>query len=168
LTWINPKVELLNSGIHGRGMKAAAAIGEGEKVLIWGGECYTDKAGAMTYQQQGKAVMQWDEDIFSFETDGDDDLYAVNHSCDPNTWMVDAFTLTARRAISPGEEITADYGLWEMDESFISSWSCHCGASCCRRRVTGNDWKAQVLQQKYAEHFSPLINNLIRSTKSEK
>ncbi|KQC14641.1 MAG: hypothetical protein APR63_05255 [Desulfuromonas sp. SDB] len=48
-----------------------------------------------------------------------------------------------------GEEVTTDYALWQLDEHFISSWICHCGAAYCRGRVTGNDWKSQVLQQRY-------------------
>lgn len=160
-TWINPRIEIFNSPIHGRGLRAIADIIQGETVLIWGGECYTDKNGAIAAQRQGKAIMQWDEDVFSFETAGDEDLFAVNHSCDPNSWMEDAFTLISRRAIMSGEEITTDYALWEMNEQFISSWICHCGAGCCRRRVTGNDWKSRILQQRYAGHFSPWVNTLI-------
>lgn len=162
-TWINPKIEHFNSQIHGRGLRVIAGIRQDEAVLTWGGECYTDKAGAIAAQRQGKAIMQWDEDVFSFETDVDDDLYAVNHSCDPNSWMLDAFTLVARRDIIPGEEITADYALWETNEHFISSWKCNCGAAYCRGRITGNDWKSQALQQRYAGHFSPWINSLIQA-----
>lgn len=162
-TWLNPKIEIVHSRIHGKGMRAFADIRQEETVLIWGGECYTDKAGANAVRRQGKAVMQWDEDVFSYEIAGDDDLYAVNHSCDPNSWMADAFTLIARRTIASGEEITTDYALWEMDDQFISSWTCQCGAPCCRGRVTGNDWKIRVLQQRYAGHFSPLINTLIQT-----
>ena len=57
--------------------------------------------------------MQRDTDLFSIEDRGDDDGYFVNHSCNGNLWMTDAFTLTARRDINKDEEITADYALWE-------------------------------------------------------
>ncbi len=30
----------------------------------------------------------------------------TNHSCDPNTWWLDDETMTARRDIQPGEEVT--------------------------------------------------------------
>ena len=162
-TWISSKVEYCESQIHGMGLRAIADIRQDEAVLTWEGECYTDKNGAIAAKRQGKAIIQWDENIFSYETVGDDELYAVNHSCDPNSWMADAFTLIARRDIIPGEEITTDYGLWQMDENFISSWICNCGAACCRGRVTGNDWKLEVLQQRYAGHFSPWINTLIQA-----
>ncbi len=70
--------------------------------------------------------MQRDEDLFSIEDRGEDDTYFINHSCDGNLWMQDAFTLVARREILPGEEITADYALREENENKISTWKCSC------------------------------------------
>jgi SET domain-containing protein len=32
-----------------------------------------------------------------------------NHSCDPNLWHADVVTITARRDIAAGEELTIDY-----------------------------------------------------------
>ena len=36
------------------------------------------------------------------------DNHFGNHSCDPNTWHVDGFTLSARRDIEAGEELRQD------------------------------------------------------------
>ncbi|KAA3665523.1 MAG: SET domain-containing protein [Chloroflexi bacterium] len=163
-TWMSPKIHLVDSLIQGNGLQAIADIEPGETVLIWR-TGYTDRAGAMAAQQQGKGIMQWDENVFSYDAGGDDEPYAINHSCDPNTWMADAYTITARRAINIGDEITIDYGLFEMREDFISSWTCQCGTENCRGHVTGNDWKVPQLQQRYAGHFSPLINGWIQSSR---
>ena len=57
--------------------------------------------------------MQRDEDLFSIEDRGNDTGYFVNHSCDANGWMQDAFTLVSKRDINKDEEITADYVIWE-------------------------------------------------------
>jgi len=159
-TWISPKIKICNSPIQGKGMFAISDIYKDETLIIWG-DCYTDKAGALFAQQQGKGIMQWDEDIFSYEISGNNDYYSINHSCDPNCWMSDAFTLIAKRTIKSGDEITADYALWETDENFISYWKCNCGSELCRGQVTGNDWKNIELQQRYKGHFSPLINKWI-------
>ncbi|MCD4829766.1 MAG: SET domain-containing protein-lysine N-methyltransferase [Candidatus Cloacimonetes bacterium] len=159
-TWINPKIRICDSSIQGKGMFALSDIHEDETLIIWG-DCYTDKAGAIIAQQQGKGIMQWDDDVFSYETSEKNDEYSINHSCDPNSWMSDAFTLIARRAIKSGDEITADYALWETNESFISSWNCNCGSELCRGQITGNDWKNIELQRRYEGHFSPLINKRI-------
>jgi len=159
-SWINPKIEIRNSPIGGRGMFALEKIDVGEDILTFGGD-YIDKQGVLKEKAQGKLVMQWDEDLFTAEERGDDDTYFLNHSCNGNTWMKDAFTLTARRDILPGEEVTADYVLWEADENYVSKWECQCGEPECRNRVTGKDWQQTELQEKYKNHFSPLINKQI-------
>ena len=43
----------------------------------------------------------------------------MNHSCDPNTWMEDEVTISARRDIQAGEEITADYALWVAEDAEV-------------------------------------------------
>ncbi len=159
-SWISEKVEIRYSPIGGRGMFAVEKINVDEPVLIWGGE-YVKKEQADRAMSEGKLVMQWDEDLYSIEDRGEDQGYFLNHTCDPNVWMSDAFTLIARRDISTGEEVTADYALWEANENKVSKWQCNCGASDCRGRVTGKDWQLLALQEKYQNHFSPLINKRI-------
>lgn len=135
-------------------------IPQDEPVLIWGGE-YVNKAIAEKSKSEGKLVMQWDEDLYSIEERGDDQGYFLNHSCEPNVWMRDAYTLVARRDIAVGEEVAADYALWEADENKVSKWECRCGTKDCRGKVTGQDWQLLVLQERYRNHFSPLINKRI-------
>ena len=55
----------------------------------------------------------------------------INHSCDPNTFMRCTPTRAefyARRAIVPGEELTADYG----ESHHNGKLPCRCGAATCR------------------------------------
>jgi SET domain-containing protein len=163
-SWIHPNIEIKVSELGGKGMFATSPIGLGEKVLVWGG-VYVNKQEAQGAVQEGKLVLQWDDDLFSVEDRGEDDAYFINHSCDPNVWMSDAFTLVARRDISTGEELTADYALWEAREDYVSSWDCHCGAKNCRGKVTGTDWMLQELQISYSGHFSPLLNKRIAAIK---
>jgi len=158
--WINPKIEIRNSPLGGRGMFALEKIDIEENVLTFGGD-YIDKAEAEKID--GKLIMQWDENLFTAENRGDDETYFINHSCDSNAWLKDAFTLTARRDILLGDEITADYALWEANENYVSKWSCKCGSPKCRGRVTGKDWQRPDLQKMYQDHFSPLINKRIKN-----
>jgi hypothetical protein len=81
----------------------------------------------------------------------------LNHSCDPNVWLDDEVTLSARRTIAPGEELTSDYALWELNEDHVSPWLCRCGSRLCRGRFTGQDWRSPELQRRYAGHFHPTI-----------
>ena len=135
-------------------------IPAGEPLIVFGGE-YVNTKEAKNAKANGKLVMQWGDDLFSIEDRGDDLGYFINHSCDPNTWMKDAFTITAMRNIKIGEEITTDYAIWEADENYISKWECNCGSTKCRRKVTGKDWRLFELQERYKNHFSPLINKRI-------
>jgi len=109
-TWINPKIKIQETYEKGKGMFAIENIKSGEKILIWGGE-YTNEKDAEKAKINGRLVMKWDENLFSVEDAGDDLGYFINHSCDSNTWMIDAITLSAKRNIQKGEEITADYAL---------------------------------------------------------
>jgi len=162
-SWINPKIDVRSSPLHATGMFAKSLIKTGEIVVIWGGN-YVSKAEVDVAKKNGKVVMQLDDNLFSIEDHGDDLTYFMNHSCDPNVWMQDAVTLIARTDIQRGEELTADYAMWEGDEDFVSTWTCVCNSPLCRKKVTGKDWKIPELQDRYANHFSPLINKRIAKT----
>jgi hypothetical protein len=158
-TWINPKVDIGSSTIAGRGMFAKENLHKGETILVWGGE-YTNKKGAEKAKQDGKLVLQWDTNLFSIENRGEDLGYYLNHSCNPNVWMSDSFTVISNHLIKKGEEITIDYAMFE-EEEYISKWICNCGSLHCRKNITGKDWRIRELQQNYKGHFSPLINKKI-------
>lgn len=96
----------------------------------------------------------------------DEDLHLVlpsrqasaygNHSCDPNLWWIDAYSLAARRDIASGEEVTNDYatsaGIPEIPEFRMA---CACGSPACRTVISGNDWRRPALQQRYGDHWTP-------------
>lgn len=162
-SWLSPKIAIRDAGDKGKGMFAVEPIEAGERVLRWDGT-YTNRAGAEAARARDLSVIQWDEDLYSVEDPGDDQAYFINHACDSNAWMEDACTLIAKRNIAAGEEITADYALWEANHNnhqYFSKWTCHCGAKDCRGRITGDDWRLPAIQARYQGHFSPLINRLI-------
>ncbi len=66
----------------------------------------------------------------------------INHSCEPNLGYDGVDAIMALRTISPGEEIRMDYGTYSF--SFDHEFTCRCGASWCRGKVTGNDWPELV------------------------
>jgi len=162
--WISPKIQIKKTGDRGKGMFAIKEVASGEPLVIFGGE-YTDAEEAKNAKANGKLVMQWDDNLFSVEDRGDSQGYFINHSCDPNAWMKDAFTIIAMRNIKIGEELTADYAIWEADENYISKWECSCGSINCRKRITGKDWLMPKLQKRYKNNFSPLINKRINPGK---
>ncbi len=159
--WVSRKVRARTSSRNGQGLFAAEPIGAGEVVVVWGGAQYVGPAQAARAKAEGLGTMQWDDDLFSCEGGEDDVAFRINHSCDPNLWMKDTFTLTARRDISRGEELGIDYAMLGGDENYRSEWDCRCGAPDCRHRITGLDWKEHRLRERYAGHFIPFVNRKI-------
>jgi hypothetical protein len=160
--WVSPRVAPGPSPGRGRGLFAVDAFDEGEVVLVWGGESYGDAAAAAGARAEGRRTMRWDEDLFSREGIGDHRAFAINHACDPNVWLVDAFTLVARRPVAPGEELGLDYATILDDDEAVADWACRCGAPECRGRITGRDWRLKAIRERYAGHFSPWLERRIR------
>jgi hypothetical protein len=60
----------------------------------------------------------------------------LNHSCNPtNIDLGSADISMARRDILPGEQITCDYGLFNI----LVDLECHCGVADCRGVIRGDD-----------------------------
>ena len=79
----------------------------------------------------------------------------INHSCEPNVGFAGNTVLVAMRDISPGEEPTADYALFDDYDGMMQ---CRCGTPSCRATIGGQDWQWPDLQRKYGNYFSPLIS----------
>jgi len=94
--------------------------------------------------------------------------YYQNHSCDPSTWWDDEITLTARRDIEAGEEITYDYGTSEADEEELGLCECLCGSKNCRGEIRGDDHLRPDLIEKYGDHFQPYLRERLRKLKDQK
>ncbi len=161
-SWIDPRLEVGASDIHGVGLLARATIQAGEVVVVWGGYLFTTPE-----IEQGLArldsIAEIGEGLYLAGTHADpkspNDY--INHSCDPNCWLVDEVTIAARRDIAPGEDVTIDYALF----SSRLDWNiecCECGSNVCRGILTTDDWKKQDLQSRYAGHFSPYLNLRIK------
>ncbi|MCL5006980.1 MAG: hypothetical protein M1153_02465 [Patescibacteria group bacterium] len=55
--WLNPKIEIRETGVKGKGMFATEPITEGENVLVWGGK-YVDSRTAEQETRQGRLVIR--------------------------------------------------------------------------------------------------------------
>jgi uncharacterized protein len=161
-SWLDPRVEVRPSPIHGLGLFALEAIDAGECVELLGGTLLTDaevrERIARGARYDGVAL---DQDLNLSVEPRDWPGIHGNHSCDPNLWIRDAVTIEARRPIATGEELTIDYAL----HTLMSDWTmpCLCGSALCRRVVRGTDWRSEELRRRYAGHFTPSVARLIRS-----
>jgi uncharacterized protein len=159
------RVVVGKSDIEGSGLLAGAPIRAGEVVKVWHGQIITDQE-LHEIEAQGKkhssvAIGENQNILFGVvESSGSEGAGGYNHSCDPNLWMSEAVTVSARRDIAAGEELTIDYALFTVSPSW--SMACRCGSHLCRGTITGNDWRLPDLQQRYAGHFSPFINERIQ------
>jgi hypothetical protein len=88
-------------------------------------------------------------------------IHFGNHSCDPNLWHLDTFTLGTRRQINADEELTIDYATQTANPGFW--FRCRCGSPRCRHKVTGDDWRLPALKDRYGGHWVPVLRHCIGS-----
>lgn len=168
-SWVSPKLVPGRSKIHGAGVIAAQRIVKGEKLMEFGGEIISP-ADFETEVYRMRSIWQVGEGVYLAlrEDDPEPSLDEnLNHSCDANAWLDDEVTLTARRDIEAGEEITLDQGTWNFDEDDYV-WDqdhCTCGAVHCRKRLTENDWQLPDVQERYRGHFHPFVLRMIGARK---
>jgi len=84
-----------------------------------------------------------------------DASFFMNHSCDPNAWIVKENLITTRRDVRKGEELCYDYATSEC--KYLDFDHCVCGAVKCRGRVGTDDWAIPQLHEEYGKHFMPYI-----------
>jgi hypothetical protein len=153
------------SGIHGVGVIAAEPIAKGEKLMEFGGEIISP-ADFETDVYRMRSIWQVGDGVYLAlrEDDPEPSLDEnLNHSCDGNSWLDGDVTLTARRDIAAGEEVTLDQGIWNHDEDEYV-WDqdhCSCGAQNCRKTLTHNDWRLSALREEYKGHFHPFVQRMI-------
>ena len=164
-TWVNPKLKAGKSKTHGDGVFTGEKISEGEKVMEFGGELISkEEAFSGNYRSRSVWIVDTDRYLALLNSDTEESLDEnINHSCDANTWLTDEVTIVAKRDIEAGEEITLDQGTWNFEDSEYTDNKepCSCGTKDCRKTLTENDWKIQRVQERYKNHFHPLIQKMI-------
>ena len=158
-SYVAPKVKILKSELHGKGMVAQTDIKKGEIVFIKGGHILTRdelfSSGVIN------SYLPLDDNYFLGATNKVEEesiKLFVNHSCDPNCGMRGEVSFVAMRDIPKGEELTIDYAMVDNEDYTIQ---CTCGTSFCRKTVTGFDWKLKDLQKRYKGYFARYLEEKI-------
>jgi len=167
--FFHPAIEVRESAIAGRGLFATERIREGELISYENPDDYL-----VLNMAQVESRTQEEQDFwwhFCYQI-GDDAWFGpkspevvsrkrtffTNHSCDPSTWFIDEITMTARRDILPGEEITYDYS---TSESYIDpemeTVVCRCNSPICRERMHPTDWQRPELWERYGTKWQPYL-----------
>ena len=158
-SYVSPKVVIKESGINKLGMYATQPIVKDEVVFIKGGHILSK--AKLFFSEKISSYLPIDDNFFigamNEEEEKNIKLYN-NHSCDPNCGLRGEITFVAMRNIATGEELTCDYATIDNEDY---QFECNCGASCCRRIVTGFDWKKKELQEKYKGYFASYLQKKI-------
>jgi hypothetical protein len=153
LSYRSPKTDVRNSPIHGKGLFAISAIGQGEIVAVKGGYALPTSAWTELERQLGPAEIQIAEDLFVApisQDERDGSMLYINHSCDPNCAIQGQIVFVAMRDVEAGEELSHD---WATTDDMDYVIDCNCGSPECRGTVTGKDWMNKDLQQRYKGWF---------------
>lgn len=154
LSYISPGAVVKESSIEGRGLFAATPISKGEIVCIKGGHIFDRRTLEHVTKTLGPAEIQIGDDLFIgplTEEEREGSMIFSNHSCEPNIGVQGQIVFVALRDIEAGEELTHD---WATTDDDNYEMECRCGATSCRKVITGQDWRKKELQEKYAGYFS--------------
>lgn len=163
--WIHEDVEVTVSEVEGRGLLARVPIASRTSVVRLGGRLVSEAELRALFRAAEKDPEHPYVDCITVDDDRHliippgQDVHFGNHSCDPNLWHVDAFTLATRRDVHAGEELTVDYATQTADPDF--RMTCRCGSELCRGVVTGEDWLRPELQRRYGDHWVPALRKRI-------
>jgi SET domain-containing protein len=140
----------------GWGVHAVEQVERGELLTLWGGKVVRHEE---INEIEGGKYLQVEEELYLQTVTVDEPADRFNHSCDPNAGISGQVGLVAMREIAPGEEVTFDYAM--CDGSPYDEFTCACGSTLCRGRVSGEDWRRPELWERYAGHFSPYLQRRI-------
>jgi uncharacterized protein len=162
MSYLSPKTTVQESPIEGRGLFAVAPIQKGEIVAIKGGYIFNRQTRCAVAQRLGPAEIPIAEDYFigplhAEEREGS--MIFSNHSCDPNIGVQGQIVFVAMRDIQAGEELTHD---WATTDDDAYEMVCNCGATSCRKVITGQDWRRKDLQEKYRDYMSWYLQEKIK------
>lgn len=127
----------------GRGLFAARRLPAGEHILTFTGRPLKLVEVRAKGAQAANALQIGIDQYLDLEDPG----RLVNHSCRPNSAVVDGLRLVALRPIELGDEIRFDYSTTIGD-----GWTmaCRCGMPECRRLIAAYHLLPWELRQRYA------------------
>lgn len=161
--WMNPKLEVKNSTVGGKGTFAKENIHKGERLLVMGGYIITNMDELDLPEEYNDNGLQVAEDLV-LSTRDEYHLGGINffnHSCNPNAGINGQIFLVAMRDLSVGEEVVFDYAMTLYRSGYDYSMTCLCGSINCRGIITDQDWKIPELQKKYNGYFQYYLQEKI-------
>ena len=157
--WLSPKAEMRHTPGKGFGSFAIEKISKGEVVASFGGFVVETQYLQKYSNDRVARSLQLNENKYLLSGPHPEPGDMLNHSCEPNCGALGTSSIYAIKEIQPGIELTFDYAM--TDASKYDEFNCVCNADSCRKKITGEDWKNKIIQQKYSGYFSSFIKQLI-------
>lgn len=161
-SWFSPKVRVKESAIEGKGLFCTEKIFKDETIAIKGGHIMDTITFKALPENCRHAALQISDTLYLAPLEEEEIprvMNYINHTCNPNVGLKGQLVTVAMRDIEPGEELTGDYCIAYSNDFF--EFPCECGATECRGRVTSDDWKNPILQQRYAGYFCQYLQDKI-------
>ena len=170
-TWLNPELEVRDTGRYGKGVFVKKNVKKGERLAIFGGDVMFIEELKNLPGELRDHPMQIEErfvlGISRIATEPEDTDF-FNHSCEPNAGFKGQIFLVAMGNIKKNEEITFDYAMVlskSVGSDVVFEMACECGKKNCRKRITEDDWKLPELRKKYNGYFSEYLQEKIDKEK---
>jgi hypothetical protein len=140
-------LDIGKSRIHGVGLVAKIDFNEGDEIIPLEGPKHeiTDEDWIKPKYDNwfGTGMYEFIEPT--------NELYYINHSCDPNAGFDDSFVLRPIRPIKAGEEITFDYAT--LERVILWRMRCRCRSERCRDIVSS----VQMIPESVYQDYGALI-----------
>lgn len=140
------KIEVRQSGIHGKGVYATRRIRKDSAIIEYTGERVSEDEANERYQDNPSTYLfMVDDDTFIDGLAGGNEARFINHSCEPNCVAYledDRVVIHALKNIQPGVELTYDYQLTDEGEgpdATPTDYTCRCGARRCTGTMKGGE-----------------------------
>lgn len=124
------KIEVKESGIHGKGIFSTKNLKKGEMVFIVKGK---EKDFFVKSQKDALTGPNWIGIGKNKWIDVAAPAVYLNHSCEPNVGIRGKVIVVALKNIKKGEEILLDYSITERESLWYMN--CSCGSKKCRKVI---------------------------------
>ncbi len=171
------RIQVRQSGVHGKGVFARQDIAKGETIIEYIGEIITAQEAEDRHPHDPQDpnhtfYFQIDEDRVIDALHGGNSSRWINHCCSPNCKPEveeGRVFIKAKKNILAGEELNYDYGLI-IDEPITkklrAQYPCWCGSSKCRNTLLATNVKLRKDKNKDKEKAAE-IRKTIKKLKAQ-
>jgi uncharacterized protein len=149
---VKPLLWVGKSCIAGKGLFTAQPIARGTRIIQYRGEKIPKAESDKRLAAGNVYIFQLND---RYDIDGKvlrNKARYINHSCDPNCTVqltTQTIWIVALRDITPGEELTYNYG-YELDDT--PTHPCTCGAETCCGAILAPQFQDVIRQRRASAH----------------